>query len=87
MEKIKKPELIVIANDDCSFANKDQSLQGGFKNFRSYINAHRKKKEAKMREAIRMQEAFTEKIKAMQKPNAFASFKAYYKNNNLSKFN
>ena len=52
-----------------------------------YVRSCTEKKEAKMREAIRMQEAFTEKIKAMQKPNAFASFKAYYKNNNLSKFN
>ena len=43
MEKSEKPELIVIANDDCNFGNKDLSLQGGFKNFRSYINSQRKK--------------------------------------------
>ena len=42
MEK-KKPELIVISNDNCNFGNKDGSLQGNFKNFRSYINQMRKK--------------------------------------------
>ena len=43
MEKPKKPELIVIANDDCNFGNKDLSLQGGFKNFRSFINSKERK--------------------------------------------
>jgi hypothetical protein len=50
MEKPKKPELIVIANDDCNFGNKDVSLQGGFKNFRSYINSQRKKNATKQKE-------------------------------------
>jgi len=49
MEK-KKPELIVIANDDFNFGNKDASLQGGFKNFRSYINSQRKKNAIKQKE-------------------------------------
>ena len=44
MEK-RKPELIVISNDDYNnnLNNKNMSLQGGFKNFRSYINSQRKK--------------------------------------------
>ena len=42
MEKPKKPELIVISNDDCNLPNKNLSLQGGFKNFRAYINSQRK---------------------------------------------
>ena len=50
MEKPKKPELIVISNDDCNFGNKDLTLQGGFKNFRSYINNQRKKNEIKKKE-------------------------------------
>ena len=44
-----------------------------------YVRYCTERKEAKMKEAIRLQEAFTEKLKAMQKPNSFASFKAYYK--------
>ena len=46
MEKLKKPELIVISNDDynTNLSNKNLSLQGGFKNFRAYINSQRKKK-------------------------------------------
>lgn len=43
--KKKPPELIVISNDNCSFASKDNSLQSNFKNFRSYINNLRKKKD------------------------------------------
>ncbi len=39
----KKPELIVISNDNCNFASNDNSLQGNFKNFRAYINNMRKK--------------------------------------------
>ena len=42
MEK-KKPELIVISNDDYNLPNKNISLQGGFKNFRAFINSQRKK--------------------------------------------
>ena len=30
----KKPELIIISNDNCNFSSKDNSLQGNFKNFR-----------------------------------------------------
>ena len=45
MEKLKNPELIVISNDDynTNLSNKNSSLQGGFKNFRAYINSQRKK--------------------------------------------
>ena len=50
MEKSKKPELIVISNDDYNLGNKDLSLQGGFKNFRSYINSQRKKNASKQKE-------------------------------------
>ena len=52
MEKPRKPELIVISNDDYnnSLNNKNMSLQGGFKNFRSYINSQRKKTTAKIKE-------------------------------------
>ena len=44
MEKPKKPELIVISNDDYNLPNKNISLQGGFKNFRAFINNQKKKK-------------------------------------------
>ena len=50
MEKHKKPELIVISNDDCNIENKNLSLQGGFKNFRAFINSQRKKNTAKIKE-------------------------------------
>ena len=50
MEKKKKGELLVIANDDYNFNYKNQSLQSGFKNFRSYINSQRKVLAAKKKE-------------------------------------
>ena len=50
MEKQKKPELIVISNDDYNLPNKNISLQGGFKNFRAYINSQRKKNVTKIKE-------------------------------------
>ena len=50
MEKPKKGELIVIANDDYNFNSKETSLQGGFKNFRSFINSQRKKTATKQKE-------------------------------------
>jgi hypothetical protein len=42
MEPVKKPELIVISNDNCNFGN--SSLQGNFKHFKGYLNSMRKKK-------------------------------------------
>ncbi len=41
----KHSELLVFSNDSCNFISKDNSLQGNFKNFRSYINNLRKKKD------------------------------------------
>ena len=34
----KKPELIVIENDECKMKSTDNSLQGNFQSFRSYIS-------------------------------------------------
>ena len=39
----KKPELIIISNDNCNFNSSDNSLQGNFKSFRSFISAQIKK--------------------------------------------
>ena len=56
----KKPELIIISNDNCNFSSKDNSLQGNFKNFRSYINSLRKQNkianEKKKEDPKRMEE-------------------------------
>ena len=55
MEKLKKPELIVISNDDynTNLSNKNLSLQGGFKNFRAYINSQRKKNMDKKKKTVK----------------------------------
>jgi len=45
-----------------------------------YVRSCTERKEAKMREMIRNHAKYTEKMKAMQKSGAFASFKAYYNN-------
>ena len=55
MEKHKKPELIVISNDDCNLQNKNLSLQGGFKNFRAFINSQRKKTQQKLKKIVIIQ--------------------------------
>ena len=39
----KKPELIIVSNDNCNFNSSDNSLQGNFKSFRSFISAQIKK--------------------------------------------
>lgn len=45
----KKPELIVISNDNCNFSSGDGSLQGNFKSFRKYMNNLVKKNKVQLK--------------------------------------
>ena len=67
----KKPELIVIENDECKMKSTDNSLQGNFQSFRSYISEvikikkERKKVDRKDPEKMKaLRQKFIEKAKS-----------------------